>query len=128
MSPTLRWMAPLCLASVLWAFSFGVNAPLASLWMQSAGCDNTLIGRNTGCYYLGIALAAAAAPWSMRRLGWIGLFGGMIASSATAAAFPWGGGLVGWFALRGLNGMAGAMSLIPLETFVNRTRRPIGGR
>jgi hypothetical protein len=65
----VRWMAPLCLVSVLWAFSFGVNAPLASVWMPSAGCSDSLIGLNTGAYYLGIALAASGVPWAMRRFG-----------------------------------------------------------
>jgi MFS family permease len=115
-----RWMAPLCLVSVLWAFSFGVNAPLASLWMDNAGCSKGLIGKNTGVYYLGIALAAPLVPWAMRRWGSAALFVGVSASAVTAAAFPWGDGVAGWFMLRGLNGMAAALSLIPLETFVNR--------
>jgi MFS family permease len=120
MSRGPRWLAPLCLASLLWAFSFGLNASLASLWMQGAGCNDTLKGLNTSAYYLGIALAAGAVPWLMRRFGHRALLAGMIASGVTAAAFPWGGGLFGWFALRALNGVAGAVSLIPLETFVNR--------
>jgi MFS family permease len=124
MSRGSRWLAPLCLASLLWAFSFGVNAPLASLWMQDAGCNDTLKGLNTSAYYLGIALAAGAVPWLMRRWGRRALLLGMIASGVTAAAFPWGGGLFGWFALRALNGIAGAVSLIPLETYVNRNAAP----
>jgi MFS family permease len=114
-----RWIVPLCLASVLWAFSFGLNAPLASLWMEGAGCSDTLIGENTGVYYLGITLAAALVPWLMRRWRHGCLALGMFASALTAAAFPWGGGLFGWFSLRALNGVAAALSLIPLETFVN---------
>jgi MFS family permease len=117
---SFRWLAALCLASVMWAFSFGVNAPLASLWMKQAGCSEALIGLNTGVYYLGIALTAAAVPWAMRRLGPGALLAGMAGSAVTAAAFPWGGGLPGWFALRLLNGAAAALSLVPLETFVNR--------
>jgi MFS family permease len=118
------WMVPLCLVSVLWAFSFGVNAPLASVWLQEEGCGATLIGLNTAAYYLGIALAALAVPWAMRRFGTLALLAGLAASAVTAAAFPWGGGLPGWFALRGLNGAAGALSLIPLETLVNRRSAP----
>jgi MFS family permease len=116
----VRWMAPLCLVSVLWAYSFGVNAPLASLWMKKADCSETLIGRNTSIYYLGIALSAPLVPWAMRRFGAAALFIGVAASAVTAAAFPWAAGLHGWDAFRGLNGIAAAMSLIPLETFVNR--------
>jgi MFS family permease len=119
-----RWMVPLCVVSVLWAFSFGVNAPLASVWMQEAGCGDVLIGLNTGAYYLGIALTAAAVPWAMRRFGSRALLAGLAGSALTAAAFPWGGGLGGWFALRGLNGVTAALSLIPLETLVNRCSSP----
>jgi MFS family permease len=124
MSRGPRWLVPLCLASLLWAFSFGLNASLAPLWMQDAGWKDTLIGLNTSAYYLGIALAAGAVPWLMRRWGHRALLLGMIASGVTAGGFPWGGGLLGWFALRALNGVAGAVSLIPLETYVNRNSAP----
>jgi len=120
MSRSLHWLILLCAASFLWAFHFGVNAALASLWMLKAGCDDLVVGLNTGVYYLGIALAALALPWMLRRFGWAVLFAGMLASAVTAAAFPWGGGLLGWFALRVLNGLAAAMSLIPIETYINR--------
>jgi MFS family permease len=122
--PSHRWMVPLCLVSVLWAISFGVNAPLASVWMHDAGCSDSLVGLNTGVYYLGIALAAGAVPWAMRRFGAAALLAGMLASAATAASFPWGDGPLGWFLLRGLNGVAAALSLIPLETHVNRASSP----
>jgi MFS family permease len=124
MPSLFRWLLPLCLASLLWSISFGVNAPLASLWMQQAGCSDRLIGRNTGAYYLSIALAAGIVPWLMRRWGWAALLVGMLASALTAAAFPWGGSLSGWFVLRGLNGVAAALSLIPLETCVNHNSPP----
>ncbi|MFL5245302.1 MAG: MFS transporter [Gemmataceae bacterium] len=122
--PSNRWMALLCLASLLWAFSFGLSAPLASLWMQDAGCSDTLIGLNTSAYYLGIAIAACAVPWLMRHWGYSSLFLGMIASGLTCMAFPWRESLPGWFILRAFNGIAGAMSLIPLETYVNHTSCP----
>ena len=119
-----RQLAALCVASVGWAFGFGLGAPLASLWLQDAGASDTVIGLNTGVYYLGIALAAGAVPWLMRHWGAGCLLLGMFASALTAAAFPWGGGLAGWFALRALNGGAAALSLIPLETFVNHRSPP----
>jgi MFS family permease len=124
MSTPRCWLRPLGLASFLWAVSFGVNGPLASLWMEDAGASRTLVGLNTGTYYLGIALAAGAVPWLMRNFGHGCLVLGMVASGLTAAAFPWGGGWQGWFVLRALNGVAAAISLIPLETFVNRSSPP----
>ena len=114
----------LCLASLCWAFGFGVGAPLASLWLQDAGHSNTVIGWNTGVYYVGIALAAVATPWMMRRWGKGCPVLGIAASAVTVAVFPWGGSLLGLFALRLANGVAGAMSLIPVETYVNHQAIP----
>jgi MFS family permease len=122
-SSTLTLVA-LCLAGLCWAFGFGVGAPLASLWLQDAGCSSTVIGLNTGVYYLGIALTAVAMPWLMRRWGRGCVVVGILASALTVALFPWGGSLCGWFVLRFLNGMAGAMSLIPMETLINRNASP----
>jgi len=122
-----RWLVQLCLAALFWSFSFGLSAPLASLEMQAAGCSDSMIGLNTGVYYLGIAAAAAAVPWLMRRLGSGCLVAGMFATAVTTAAFPWSGGSTGWFVVRGLNGIAAALSLIPLETLVNH-RSPPGRR
>jgi MFS family permease len=115
-----RTLITLCLVSAAWAFSFGLGAPLASLWLQDAKQSNTIIGLNTGTYYLGIALAAGLVPWLMRRWGRGCPIAGMVVSGLTVAWFPWGDGLAGWFVLRFVNGVAGAMSLIPLETYVNR--------
>src|SRR5262245_62059710 len=109
----------LCLASGLWAFSFGVEAPVVSLWLHDFGYSATVIGLNTGAYYFGIMAAAALVPWLMRRMGKSSVLIGTFASALTVAVFPWGDGLVGWFALRWANGAAGAVSLIPLETLVN---------
>jgi MFS family permease len=119
-----RTLVPLCLASVCWAFSFGLSAPLASLWLAHAGCGATTIGLNTSLYYLGIALAAGLVPRLMRRWGYGTAALGMLASGVTVALFPWGGGLAGWHLLRLLNGVAGAMSLIPVESLVNHNAVP----
>jgi MFS family permease len=120
MQATNRALVTICIASVCWALSFGLSANLCSLWLQDAGASPTVIGLNTGVYYFGIALAALMVPTLMRRWGRGCLVVGMLASGVTAAWFPWGGNLVGWFVLRLLNGLAGAVSLIPMETLVNR--------
>jgi MFS family permease len=114
----------ICASALLWAFSFGLGAPLASLWLRDASCSTTLIGLNTAVYYLGIALAAPWVPALMRRWGRGSLAAGMLASGISVAWFPWGGSVWGWFALRALNGAAGALSLVPLETLINRTAAP----
>jgi MFS family permease len=136
---TSRHLVVICLSAAGWAFGFGLGAPLASLWLRDAapaaslpglpaaaaalGLD-TVIGLNTGIYYLGIALAAVLVPGAMRRWGRGCLVAGMTASGLTIAALPWSGSLAVWLLLRFGNGVAGAMSLIPLETIVNRHSRP----
>jgi MFS family permease len=115
-----RRLCALCLASIGWAFSFGLGAPLASLCLRDLGCSDTVIGLNTAVYYLGIAVTAAAVPWLMNRLGQNCLTLGMVFTGLTVAVLPWSGSMTAWFVLRGLNGMAAAMSLIPIETLVNR--------
>ncbi len=119
LSPVTRRLVVLCAASLLWAFSFGLGAPLASLWLQDHQASATAIGLNTSVYYLGIVLAAGLVPWQMRTWRRRALVAGMIASGVTVAAFPWADGEVGWTLLRLFNGFAGAMSLIPLEALVN---------
>jgi MFS family permease len=115
------------LTSSGWAFSFGLGAPLASLWLERAGHAHNAIGWNHTAYYLGMAVAAALVPWLMGRWGRSCAAVGMIASGAAVAAFPLLDGLTGWFILRLLNGMAGALALIPLETYLNRDA-PAEGR
>jgi MFS family permease len=114
----------LCLVSAGWAFSFGLGAPLASLWLSDAAYSQKIIGLNAGVYYLGIALTAVMVPWMMRRFGRACPLAGFLISGAAVAFFPWGGSLPGWFVLRLLHGIGGALSLIPLETYVNRHSPP----
>jgi MFS family permease len=124
MSSSIRWLIPLCLASFLWAFGFGVSAPLASLWLQDAGIGDSLIGLNTGIYFLGIVLAASLVPRFLERWGYGCLLVGMIVSAVTIGLFPWGASLAGWFGLRSLTGVGSALSLVSLETFINRRSAP----
>jgi MFS family permease len=124
MQTTSRTLTILCLASACWGFSFGLGAPLASLWMRDAGQGKTVIGLNTGIYYLAIALTAGLVPRLMRSWGRGCMVAGMLVSGVTVGWFPWGGGLFGWFLVRILNGIGGAMSLIPTETLVNRNATP----
>jgi MFS family permease len=119
-----RELIVLCLAAVCWAFSFGVSAEVASVWLQARGYSQTTVGINTSLYYLGIALAAAFVPRLMRRWGAGCAAAGMLASGVTCALFPWGGCVAGWHLLRLLNGFAGAISLIPVETLVNHNAAP----
>src|SRR5260370_20551955 len=53
--PQLCWIS---LASLCWAFVFGVGAPLASVWLQDVGHSTTVICLNTCVYYLSIELTA----------------------------------------------------------------------
>lgn len=114
-----RVLALLCSLCACWAFSFGLEAPLASLWLRDAGYGLGLIGWNNAAYYLGLIVASACTPALMRRWGsWCPVVG-LVASGLTVAGFPFAGSLPGYFALRVLNGAAGALALVPLESLVN---------
>jgi MFS family permease len=119
-----RNLVVLCVASAGWAFSFGLGAPLASLWLHQAGLSAKAVGLNTSVYYLGIALASAVVPWLMTRAGRGCLVGGMVVDAVTTALFPWIDSPAAWFVLRLAGGVGSAMSLIPMETRVNRNAPP----
>src|SRR5262245_61370390 len=114
-APSRRTLALLCLASMGWAFSFGLGAPLASLWLRDAGCSARVIGLNTSAYYLGVAAASAFVPWLMRRANRACVVAGMLADALTTAAFPWFDSPPAWFAFRLVGGAGTALSLIPME-------------
>ncbi len=115
-----RYLLILCVASAGWAFSFGLGAPLASLWLNRAGQSAKSVGLNTSVYYLGIALASLIVPWLMSRAGRVCLVGGMLIDALTTALFPWADSPAAWMFLRLAGGIGSAMSLIPMETWVNR--------
>jgi MFS family permease len=122
--PSRRTLRALCVASAGWAFSFGLGAPLASLWLHTAGCDAKVVGLNTSVYYLGVAIASLLVPRLMARGGKVCVLAGMVADGLSTALFPWGGNLTGWFALRLVGGIGTALSLIPMETLVNHNAAP----
>ena len=120
MSSTKRHLLITCLTTAGWAFAFGLGSQILTLRMDSLGWSDTIIGLNTAIYYLGIALAALWVPGIMPRLGKYCPGLGILFSGLTLLLFPWTDSLVMWFGLRLLNGMAGAMSIIPLETWLSR--------
>jgi len=123
--PPPRWtLAVLCLASAGWAFSFGIGATLAAPLLADAGYDKTTIGLNTSIYYFGVAVASVALPWLPRAPGRTCVVAGMLIDAVTVALFPWASGPLGWFSLRLLGGVASALTIIPMETMVNRNAPP----
>ena len=119
-----RLLILVSLASLGWAFSFGLGAPLSSLWLKDAGRESWAIGLNTSCYYLGIAAAAPLVPRLMRRHNRACAVAGMLLDAATTAVFPLVTGDVAWHLLRVVGGVGTAMSIIPLETIVNHNAPP----
>lgn len=124
MPRNLRWLIPLCATGFLWAFAFGVQALLASLWLQKFGIGDTGIGLNAGTYYLGVIVAAGFVPRLLRWSGTWCLALGMAVAGLTVAAFPWENSLPGWFLLRALNGVASALCVVACETYINHSSEP----
>ncbi len=116
-----RPLVLVCLTCGAWAFSFGLSSQVVSHWLASLGYSNSVIGFNHTGYYLGLGLGSLVVPVLMRCGGRWCAVAGMILSSLTLALFPWGNGEDGYFCLRFLNGAAGALALIPLETLVSRS-------
>ncbi len=114
----------LSLTSLGWAFSFGLGAPLASLWLKQAGLSAAAVGLNTSLYYLGVALASPLVPWLMRRGSRSCVLAGMLLDAFTTALFPLVEGALAWHLLRIIGGVGTALSLIPMETLVNHNAPP----
>jgi len=122
MAPGLskRSLTLICLASASWAICFGVGTQLGTLWLKDHGASNSTIGFNHAIYYLGLTLASLAAPRLFRRFGIHCSTIGLLLSALSLAMFPWASGPIGWFGWRLVHGLAGALSLIPLETLVSQ--------
>ena len=119
-----RRLALISVASLGWAFSFGVGAPLAALWLKQAGANGWAIGLNTSVYYLGVALAAPFLPRLMVRHNRACIIAGMLIDALTTAAFPLVSGEIAWHGLRLIGGVGTALSLIPMETLINHDAPP----
>src|SRR5262245_29476483 len=117
--PDGQRLLPICVASLAWAFSFGLGTQLVTHWLAEHRASDTVIGLIHSTYYLGLALASLAVPWLTRKLGDRCAGFGMVLAAVSLAAFPWAGGTVGWFVLRLVNGMAGALSVVPLEAIIS---------
>lgn len=115
-----RRLLLVCLTSGGWAFSFGVGTQIVTHWLHSHGQTNFAIGLNNSAYYLGIAIASLFVPWLTYRFGTTCAATAMASSGVLLAIFPFGTGNLWWFGLRFLIGVAGAVSLIPLEAVVSR--------
>jgi MFS family permease len=118
-------MLLLCCTSGCWAFSFGLGSQVVTHWLNAQGVNNTIIGLSHSFYYLGVALGSLAVPFLNRHLGPIRCATlGMLLSGLSLAVFPCRADVVSWYLLRLLNGWAGAMSLVPLETLISRDSPP----
>ncbi len=117
----IRQLVVLCLATAFWAFSFGLGSQSATHWLRGNGASESVIGLNHSCYYFGLALASFAVPRVSRRFGAIACSGGgLVASSVSLALFPCVDVVYGGYLLRFINGCAGALSLVPMETIVSQ--------
>lgn len=120
----IRRLLVICFASAGWAFSFGVGTQAVTHWLNAHGASNFVIGLNHSTYYLGIALASLFVPALTRRFGTGCAPAGMILAGLSLILFPCWTESSWWFGLRFLAGVAGALSLIPLEAQVSRESDP----
>lgn len=125
MNLTARSIWLICTTSGLWAFSFGLGSQVVTHWLKAQDVSDTVVGLSHSFYYFGLAAASCGVPALTRRFGPTACATfGMIFAGVTLAAFPWAGGEWGWYLCRFLNGVAGALSLVPLETIVSRDSVP----
>jgi MFS family permease len=119
-----RGLALICVCTAAWAFNFGMATQLSTLWLNGRRHGNTVIGLNQGFYYFGLAVVVTLVPSLMRRWGPRCAIAGMALSGFSVALFPHAGSLAAWYTLRFLGGAAGALTLIPFETYISRNARP----
>src|SRR5262249_35826923 len=119
-----RCLLRISLASLGWAFSFGLGAPLAALWLKDAGRGAGTIGVNPSCDHRGAAVGTPLVPWLMARANRGCVLWGMLLDAAATSLFPLVSGDAAWHALRLACGVGTAMSLIPMETLVNDNAPP----
>jgi MFS family permease len=112
------------LAGLGWAFSFGLGGSLCSLVLYNADVDAFAIGCNTALYYLGVAIASPFIPPLMARHNRLCLVLGMSLDALVTVVFPMCHGILAWHALRLLGGIGTAMSVLPMETLINRLAAP----
>jgi MFS family permease len=121
---SVRTLTVICLASAAWAFTFGTGTQSTTFWLADAGLDEVAIGLNAATYYFGMALAGLVVPWLMRCQCSGCVVAGMTLFGGTVALFPLATSLPGWFTLRLLQGVGGALSLIPMEALISKISAP----
>jgi MFS family permease len=117
-------LAVVCVACGAWAMSFGLGTQVISHWLKHEGYSDTAIGLNHTLHYVGLALGSLLAPYLLRSCGRACPILALLFSAGTLAGFPLGNTLTGYGLLRLLNGVAGALTVIPLETALGRGGHP----
>lgn len=110
-----------CIAGFSWSFCFGVGMQVISHWLSHRDASNMTIGFVQGSYYLGLAIGSMVVPALIRVWGQQVLLTGLPLSGLALGVFPWVDSEVGWYASRLIGGLASAMTLVPLETLLNRS-------
>jgi MFS family permease len=119
-----RGLILICGCTAAWAFNFGLATQLTSLWLNDLGHSDTVIGLNQGLYYFGLAAVVLLVPRMMRRWSLRCTVAGLALSGISTILFPYAPSLAVCYVLRMLGGVAAAMTLIPLETFIGRDAPP----
>ena len=120
--PRLRQLVVATVALAVASFGHGLTMPLLSLVLNHQGVDETLIGLNTGAYFIAVFAVAPLASRLLRARGPALLMLASILASvlllALLRAFP---NVWLWFPLRFALGIAAAFLWIAGEAWVNHS-------
>ena len=119
-NPRRRQLVVATVALAVASFGHGLTMPLLSLILSRQGVDETLIGLNTGAYFIAVFAVAPLASRLMRARGPALLMLASILAEAVLLvllrAFP---NVWLWFLLRFALGMAASFLWIAGEAWVN---------
>ena len=120
--PRWRQLVIATVALAVASFSHGLTMPLLSLVLDRQGVDETLIGLNTGAYFIAVFAVAPLASRILRARGPAPLMLASILATAVVLAllraFP---NVWLWFPLRFALGMASSFLWIAGEAWVNHS-------
>ncbi len=123
LSRTNRQLVLICLACFAWAFSFGLECPISSLWLEKSGYSTKFIGYNTATHFLGVILGGLIVTQFIYWVPRISIAVGLLLSGFGCVVFPFCEETISFIA-RFIAGFGGAFAMVVLESYVNINAKP----